>query len=373
MNIVKYSLVAFAAFALVVIIGLVSCSDDKPTEPTATKPSYRIAFLSSHDGVPGIFSMNNDGTDQKCLYSAGSAQFLFLSWSPDGSQIAFNCNRYPDEEDTYEIYVMRADGAFPTRLTYISFFMGEFEAVPVWSPDGSKLAFRSGRDGNNDIHIMNVDGSDRTNVTHDTTDNYDPVWRPDGLGVTFVSAVHNPGSTRYDLWFTNTDGTVRELPVMPSYYDSLSALFWFPVGSTIGYLEISQNSNVELSVCTMTPGLTSCTGNAFGTPYTTDHVTSPAWSLDGSTLAFVSNAEGRRNIYVMNTRDAVESPKKLTTSLAGEGAFTPAWSPDGSEIVFAADWTGNAEIYVMKANGTNLRQLTTSPGSGFPVCARSDL
>lgn len=370
MNIVKYSLGASTAFALVLIMGLVSCSDDKPTEPTVTKPSYKIAFLSSRDGVPGIFSMNNDGTDQKCLFSASSARFLLLSSSPDGSRIAFNCSRDP-HEDAYEIYVIRADGAFPTRLTYSTFFMGELEEAPVWSPDGSKMAFQSWRDGNRDIHVMNADGSDRTNVTHDATNNYDPVWRPDGLGVTFVSAVDNLGSRRYDLYFVNADGTVRERTHIPSF-DSLSALFWFPTGSTIGYLSISQNGNVDVWVCTMTPGLTSCTAISFGASHTADHVTYPAWSPDGSTLAFVSNAEGRKNIYILKTGDFGDSPKRLTNSLTGEGAFTPVWSPDGAEIVFTADWTGNAEIYVMKTDGTNLRRLTTSSGSGAPVCAISE-
>jgi len=332
MNIVKYSLGAFTIITMVLSMSLVSCSD-KPTEPSVTKPSYKIAFLSSRDGVPGIFSMNNDGTDQKCLFSDSTAHFVFLSWSPDGSRLAFNCSRSP-HEDTYEIYVMRADGTFPTRLTYSTFFVGELEEAPVWSPDGYKLAFQSWRDGNNDIHVMNADGSDRTNVTHDTTNNYDPIWRPDGLGVTFVSARDNAGSRRYDLCFANADGTVRELAAIPSYEDSLSALFWFPVGSTIGYLGISQDSDVHLYVCTITPGLTSCTGNSFGTSHTADHVTYPAWSPDGSTLAFVSSAEGRKNIYILKTRDLSDSPKRLTNSLTGEGAFTPAWSPDGAEIVF---------------------------------------
>jgi TolB protein len=206
-------------------------------------------------------------------------------------------------------------------------------------------------------------------VTHDTTNNYDPVWRPDGLGVTFVSARYDAGSIRYDLYFANADGTVRE-PAAVGVLDSMSEPFWFPVGSTFGYLGIGQHSDVSVFVCAITPGLTSCTGISFGTSHTADHVTYPAWSADGSTLAFVSNAEGRKNIYILKTRDD-NSPKRLTNSLTGEGAFTPAWSPDGAEIVFAADWTGNSEIYVMKADGTGVRQLTTSSGSGVPVCSIS--
>ncbi|MCX6832713.1 MAG: hypothetical protein NT028_11400 [candidate division Zixibacteria bacterium] len=85
MNIVKYPLGAFTTIAMVLGMSLVSCSD-KPTEPTVTKPSYKIAFFSNRDGDLGTFFMNNDGKDQKCLISDSTAYFRPLSWSPDGSQ-----------------------------------------------------------------------------------------------------------------------------------------------------------------------------------------------------------------------------------------------------------------------------------------------
>jgi Tol biopolymer transport system component len=236
MNIVKCSPGAFTAFALVLMIGLVSCSDDIPTEPTVTKPSYKIAFVSQRDASYGVFTMNNDGSDQKRL-TVDDGIGLSLSWSPDGSKIAFTFLRYP-HDDRYEIHVVRADGTFPTRLTTSAHLMGEIEARPVWSPDGSKLAFRSYRNGNSEIYVMNADGSNQTNVTHDPSNDYDPAWWPDGMGVAFLSAedTTSPGVRKYWMWFVSTDGARRET-IHGTWYDSLSTFYWFPIGATLGFVD----------------------------------------------------------------------------------------------------------------------------------------
>ena len=368
MSVAEYSLGAFAAAAMMLSMSLVSCSD-KPTEPAVTKRSYKIAYVSISDGSYGVFTMNNNGSGQKRL-TANSRIVPHISWSPDGSKIAYT-SQQPPHDNLYEIYVVRADGTFPTRLTISSHLAGEVEARPVWSPNGSKLTFQSYRDGKSEIYVMNADGSNQTNVTHDPNHNYDPVWRPDGMGVTFVSA-RDDRDRRYELYFVNTDGTMREIVGLTSY-DSLSSPFWFPVGSTIGYLYVGQSSQVVGPVvCTLTPGHIVCEGDYFGTLYTAGNVTCPVWSPEGSKLAFVSNAEGKKDIYVANTRSSSESPKRLTSSLMGEGATMPAWSPDGAEIIFTADWTGNAEIYIMNADGTNVRRLSTSSGSAYPTGALSE-
>jgi Big-like domain-containing protein/WD40 repeat protein len=82
--------------------------------------------------------------------------------SPSDSKIAFQ--RIPDEVDTRDIYVMNADGSGLTQLTT----EGE-ETSPVWSPDGSKIAFVSyhpSPSGNSDVYVMNADGNNKTNLTN---------------------------------------------------------------------------------------------------------------------------------------------------------------------------------------------------------------
>jgi len=80
----------------------------------------------------------------------------------------------------------------------------------------------------------------------------------------------------------------------------------------------------------------------------------PAWSPDGSKIAFTSERDGNRDIYVMNA-DGTNSVR-LTNATASDDR--PAWSPDGARIAFVSARDGNAEIYVMNADGTNQVRLT---------------
>lgn len=89
--------------------------------------------------------------------------------------IAFTTDRgYGVNDD--EIYVMNADGSGQTRLTFNS----ASDWLPSWSPDGSKIAFQSGRDESFEIYVMNADGSQQSRITFNAAADEDPAWSPDG-------------------------------------------------------------------------------------------------------------------------------------------------------------------------------------------------
>jgi len=67
---------------------------------------------------------------------------------------------------------MNADGSGQTRLTYNM----ATDQSPDWSPDGSKIAFYSNRDGNYEIYVMNADGSGQTRLTSNTAIDEEPDW-----------------------------------------------------------------------------------------------------------------------------------------------------------------------------------------------------
>jgi Tol biopolymer transport system component len=81
-----------------------------------------------------------------------------LSWSPDGSSICFSSN----EGGTFNVYVMRADGSHPTKLTHTG-----ASVWTSWSPDRKRIAFSSNRNGNTDIYVMNADGSNAIQLRTD--------------------------------------------------------------------------------------------------------------------------------------------------------------------------------------------------------------
>ena len=85
---------------------------------------------------------------------------------------------------------MEADGSNQTRLTNNT---GD-DFSPAWSPDGTKIAFRSARDGNHEIYVMNANGSNPIRLTNQFEGITQPAWSPDGTKMVFVS-LRFPSST----------------------------------------------------------------------------------------------------------------------------------------------------------------------------------
>lgn len=141
--------------------------------------------------------MNTDGSGPTNLTSGSAAQDYDPAWSPDGTKLAFNSTR----DGNYDIYWMNADGSSPTRLTYSL----HQDVQPEWAPDGSKLLFR--RVG--ETFKINADGTGETNLTN-TRYIYEDgaVFSPDGTKIVFAS---NEGDPNFEVWVMNADATGRTL------------------------------------------------------------------------------------------------------------------------------------------------------------------
>lgn len=118
------------------------------------------------------------------------------SWSPNGGRITFSSGRDGD----FEIYVMNADGSDIQQLTDND----NDDSDPAWSPDGRRIAFSSTRDGNRQIYVMNADGSGALQLTNDKHDNRDPAWSPDGSRIAFESS---RGGGDASIYVMNEDGS----------------------------------------------------------------------------------------------------------------------------------------------------------------------
>ena len=138
-------------------------------------------------------------------------------WSPDGQTIAYTAHDVGDEgpnwpqrpfiSNTAEIYVRNADGTdTPERVTYNN----EEERGPSWSPDGSRIVFAcraGGGTADSEICVMNADGSGRVQLTDNSVPDLTPSWSPGGQHLLWHRTVGVPGSGNQQLFIMNIDGT----------------------------------------------------------------------------------------------------------------------------------------------------------------------
>jgi len=254
-------------------------------------------------------------------------------------KIAFYSNRSGNPE----IFVMNVDGTNPTNLTNNP----AWDYGPAWSPDGTKIAFVSWRDGLSEIYVMNTDGTNPIRLTNDPVYGsvYDesPTWSPDGTKIAFDSTRDG----NYEIYVMNADGTSPTRLTINTALDFGSA--WSPDGTKIAFVSW-RDGNPEIYVMNANgTNPTNLTNNPAWDNF-------PTWSPDGTKIAFVSLRDGNFEIYVMNADGT--NPTRLTNNQVNDS--DPAWSPNGTKIAFDSERDGNYEIYVMNANGTGQTRITTN-------------
>ena len=242
-------------------------------------------------------------------------------------KIAFASRR----DNNNDIYVMNADGSAPTRLTTNP----ATDWAPAWSPDGSRITFYSTRDGNQEIYVMNADGTGQINLTNNAGNDYFASWSPDGAKITFTS--NRDGNQ--EIYTMNPDGSGLTRITNNAANDTLPN--WSPDGNKIAFTTNRDGNN---EIYTMNP-------DGSGVIRLTTTTTSdgfPSWSPDGNKIAFTTNRDGNNEIYTMNPDGS--GLTRITNNAAND--LMPRWSPDGTKFTFISNRDGNQEVYVMNADGT---------------------
>jgi TolB protein len=246
----------------------------------------------------------------------------------------------PLEPGHANIYVYDLSTRKTTRVTH-----GRgVEFDPALSPDGTRVAWRSIRNGNEEIRVARVDGSGVRNLTQSPAMDYAPAWSPDGRKIVFASTRGNNAVPH--IWVMNADGSKPHVltRVLSGEYPAWSR------GNRIAFAtnEPVRQDGFDIAVAD-TDGR-----HVHRLSRNDVYEMGPAWSRDGKWLAFYAGNGGRNDIYMM--RGDGSDRRRLTRS----GGEMPSWSPDGRYLVYAAP----GGLVVIRPDGPELARLVTGVTGG---------
>lgn len=310
-----------ARLLAVTLLGAAMACGDEPSGPgSGTESRPELLFFSDRASDPSwaMFRMSDDGSGVQ-LYGGAPTWAPFLDVAPDGRRLVFGNERA-------QLMAVNVDGTANVKLTNRQ-GTGEdrSNAWPHWSPDGAFIAFSSNRDerrvgttgGLYDAWVMRADGSEPRKLS----------------------------------------GAVEDTVGLPA-----QVLGWTPQGRVVFEIAGFKGGVMHRAIYSVNPD-----GTDLRRQFERSDIRDPAWSPDGSKIAFISDRDGRERLYVMN---ADGSGERLLTDHAGRDelprevrspnriTYDP-WSPDGRMIAYTQyGMIENGVIYVVAADGAWRRRLT---------------
>ena len=246
------------------------------------------------------------------------------------------------------VQVVRPDGASDSQLIGGEPYFGLGQ--PTWSPDGTRAVVVTG-DGQ--LLIVRCDGTVESALDPRMQTASFPIsiggasypnWSPDGSLLSFVSAD--------GLFIVDPADPIsaRQISLGSGLTVARGRASWSPDGDQLAFGAADSDGNTDIYVVgTDESGLTRLTTDP-GDDY------QPAWSPDGSTIAFRSIRDGR--LWVMAADGSGQKP--LFSDESAAFAYQPSWSPDGTQLVYVWGDAGDVRVHVIGADGSGDRQLTAS-------------
>ena len=278
-----------------------------------------------------------------CSTALAGAALVALGTISSGASAAF-----PGEDGKLafvragDIWVVDADGSNPTRLTTHP----ATDRSPRWSPDGTRIAFASNRDGDFEIFVMPALGGDvaqQLTFNEGEQDRF-PSWTADGAHILYDKSF----SAIYTVSASGT-GTERKLAdgFLPAAAPrGQKVVFAAPENDGLYTMHFEGGSDPHR----ITTGPADFSGN---------------WSPQGNDIVFTrSNAEGR-DVYVAH---ADGSAVRRLTNTPDRFEFAPAWSPGGERIAFvgcpSSSSGSGCQLFVVERDGTVGTQPTVLEVTG---------
>jgi len=285
-----------------------------PVSPSTTPtPNIRPTPTEAPTPIPTVLQL-----------TSGLGQDREPSFSPDGTRIAF----ISDQDGNQEIYVMSVDRSGSRRLTFTPDIQ---EDLPSFSPDGSKIIFGSINGHDEELYMMNTDGSQIQNICNAPNSNEGrPRFSSSSLLITFDSDRNGNWEIYTARLQVDELADVKQVTNRPDFVDRLPS--FSPSGDLILFRAQAAGRGAESSRIHLAriDGSVARLSAEYADWY-------PAMSPNGKWIAFVSDRDGNSEIYVMDLNGS--NVTRLTNNPASDQ--DPAFSPDGRWLVFASDRVGN--------------------------------
>ena len=279
-------------------------------------------------------------------------------------RIAFQANvgRLP------QVFTIEPNGSGLRQVTHVPTHDPGAEN-PIWSPDGTTIAFDAAADEG--VNIFTV-----SQGTHPTplplsvgAFNGDPAYSADGTQISFDQDTGPSAPTVHGIFIANADGSnarrvTTGIPTTQAF-DTQSQ--WSPDGKRLVFMSVKNGKQAAIFVVNIDG-----TGLKRLTPWSLD-AGNPDWSPDGREILFNPYWDPHPGKFsnIFSMRPDGSHRTLLTHAPPGVQSFAPAWSPDGTKIAFVrftpiGKQNGRLDLFTMSRDGTSLRRVTNMPRA-FPT------
>jgi Tol biopolymer transport system component len=306
-------------------------------QPTWSPDGKWITFFAYRDGGYDIWAVAPDGSNQHKL-TWGPYDDREPIWSHDGTRIAFSSDRGDPLGSDYNIWTLTVATGELRQVTKDA----ADDYMPSWSPDDKEIAFASGREDGRSVWAVNVaTGAERT-ISSAGGRVDAPSWGPKGdivyhvtTGVGRGGSGAGPDTSRYEIAGKTITGAENVFAFRASW--TPNDFFYVSDGkirrraadgASAQTVEFSATMQVTRAAGTYTRRKRDFTST---TPRPVLGVVRPVISPDGKQIAFAALGE----IWVMPVNDPRGKPVNITKDAALD--TEPAWSPDGSQLAYSSD------------------------------------